>query len=186
MRRVLLLLLFILILSISFSGCSVLQKSLQEPGDVIINESSVLALVQDAVIRFWHVSGGGEITNTGLESFTYNNMDYRYLGDDINTKEKLDSYLGKVYSKEAIDLYVKAAGIIEYDGKIAQPNADGGDLRMWESAAVVKIENKDTKKDCTIKVPYPDDAGMEPELVIITIEKSQEGNWVISNTPGSF
>ena len=170
-----------------FTGCNIGQKSLQDSDENYISETSILFLVQNAVAHYWHVSSGGKIIYPGegyLETFFHNDIEYRYFGADLETMEKLYLYLGEVYSKEDIDEYIKLANIIEFEDKLAQPNADGGDLRMWEAATILKIEDKDNKKECIIELPYPENV-MEPEKVTITIEKINN-KWVVSNVPGSF
>jgi len=188
MRRVWLLIIFIVLLSFTYTGCNAGQKSLQDSDENYISETSILFLAQNAVAHYWHVSGGGKIIypeEGNLETFLYNDIEYRYFGSDLDTMDKLYLYLGEVYLKEGIDEYIKLADIIEFEGRLAQPNADGGDLRMWEAAAIVKIEDKDNKKECIIKLPYPEDV-MEPEEVTLIIEKINDSKWVIANVPGSF
>lgn len=188
MRRVWLLIISIILLSIVFTGCNIGQKSLQDSDANYISETTVLFLVQNAVAHYWHVSGGGKIMDSEEgypDTFFHNEIEYRYFGADLDTMEKLHLYLGEIYSKEAIDKYIESANIIEFEGKLAQPNADGGDLRMWEAAKIVKIEDKDNKKKCIIELPYPENV-MEPEKVTVTIEKINDNKWVVSNVPGSF
>lgn len=188
MRRLWLLIIFIVLFSVLLTGCNVSQKSLQDSDENYISETSILFLVQNAVAHFWHVSSGGEIIYPEegyLETFFNNDIEYRYFGADLDTMEKLYRYLGEVYSKEAIDEYIKLANIIEFEGKLAQPNADGGDLRMWEAAKIVKIDDKDNKKECIIEIPYPENV-MEPGTVTVTLEKINGKNLVVSNVPGCF
>ena len=188
MRRVWLLIIIIALISILFAGCNNGQKSLKESEENYISETSISFLVQNAVAHYWYVSSGGKIDYSGeeyLETFIYNDIEYRYFGADLDTMEKLYLYLGEFYLKEDIDEYIELANIIEFEGKLSQPNADGGDLRMWEATTVVKIEDKDNKKECTIEIPYPENA-MDPEKVIVTIEKINDNQWVVSNVPGSF
>ncbi|MCG2788819.1 MAG: IseA DL-endopeptidase inhibitor family protein [Actinomycetia bacterium] len=188
MKRLWMTITLIALLSLIFAGCNVGQISSKISDKDYISETLILFLAQNAVAHFWHVSSGGKIIYPEegyLETFYNNDIEYRYFGEDLDSMEKLYRYLGEVYSEESIDEYVKLANIIEFEGKLAQPNADGGDLRMWEAAKIIEIDEKDNKKVCMLEVPYPENVA-EAELVIVTIEQTKGKNWVVFNIPGSF
>ena len=50
------------------------------------------------------------------------------MGSDLDTKSKLLTYLSGSYTSDSVESYIKRAGIVEHNGKLAQPNADGGSI----------------------------------------------------------
>ena len=49
-----------------------------------------------------------------------------------NGRKELVDYLNEVFTLNAINKGIKKYRFIEYKGKMAQPNADGGSLLEWE------------------------------------------------------
>lgn len=146
-------------------------------------EQVLLKLIQSAVKKYWYVTSGGKMEGGLIESFTVNEMDYRYMGSDLNTKEKLIEFLSSAYSVEAIHQYIEGAGIVEHNGKLAQPNADGGSIADYERASIYLTKDVGSEKEYDLKVPLGD--SLVTQTVHIVLRKTDKG-WRIDSLPGSF
>lgn len=118
-----------------------------------------------------------------IETFTKNEMEYRYLGADLDTKEKLFEFLSNSYTPAAIRSYILRANLIEKDGKLAQPNADGGSLLNYEKAVIVRKKDNGTEKEFDLKVPLGN--SLSYEYVHVVFSKTRDG-WRISSDLGTF
>ncbi|MFT4416604.1 DL-endopeptidase inhibitor IseA family protein [Fredinandcohnia humi] len=139
--------------------------------------------ISDAYKQVVHVSMGGEIESETLETFTYQDKDYRYLGQDINSQQKLVSFLTSSYTTDAVQTFIELAEIIENNGRLAQPNADGGSLLHYQKASVLQVRDYGTEKQYDLKVPLGNSLSFE--VVHIVIRKTEEG-WRISSNPLSL
>lgn len=162
-------------------------KSIQvEPSKgsyVDLEEELVLKKVKKAVKKYWHVMGGGNLPNGVIKSFSYKDTDYRYMGSDIGTMDKLYSYLSDVYTKDAIQSLITRAKFIVHNDTLAQPNADGGSLANFDYAKVLAKTDKEKLKEYTIKVPLGN--SLAYEMIRVAFEKTEDG-WLISQEPGTF
>ena len=104
----------------------------------------------------------------------------RYLGSDINTKNKFINYLSDFYTLDAIQTFMKDAGIIEHNGKMAQPNADGGSLLSYKDAAVVNVKDSGSEIQYDLRVPLSNSLAFE--VIHVVFRKTEEG-WRISSSP---
>ncbi len=152
--------------------------------DEKMDEKAVVKLVAEGMKRYWHVMSGGEGaggTSDGgpIPTFQVNGKEYRYLGKDIDTKEKLMDYLQASYTPEASDAFVKGAMIVEHEGRLGQPDADGGSLLQWENAQATLIKESGDVKEFELKVPFGEGADIQFEAVTVEVKKSKDG-WRIS------
>ena len=106
----------------------------------------------EATSKYWYVTSGGKLEGA-MESFLLNKLDYRYMGPDLNSKKKLVDFLEDSYTLDAINAYIKRAGIVTHNGKLAQPNADGGSLLNYQKATVVAYRGNSNEKEFDLKVP---------------------------------
>ncbi|HWL23394.1 MAG TPA: DL-endopeptidase inhibitor IseA family protein [Ureibacillus sp.] len=141
----------------NFSIVSV-SKTPHLKGDNSISFTNDLAvkLVSDSSKAYWYVVSGGDVIsneNGEVETFTKNGLEYRYMGESLNTEAKLKAYLGKTYTPEQVEKLFKDLGFITHNGKLAQPNADGGSLLNYEKATAKLISNSTTVKKYELKVP---------------------------------
>ncbi|MFE8700088.1 DL-endopeptidase inhibitor IseA family protein [Cytobacillus sp. FJAT-54145] len=136
----------------------------------------------EAYKKFTHVQMGGEMESGLIESFTHKDLDYRYLGEDIGTTSKFNEFLSSSFTKEAIQEFKKSARIIEHNGKLAQPNADGGTLLSYNQVKVVEVKDFGNEKQFVIKVPIGN--SLTYEIVAIDFQKTEEG-WRISSNPNT-
>jgi len=109
-------------------------------------------------------------------------MDYRYLGSDLDTEDKLRAYLSPAFTEEAIYYYMETAGIKEIDGKLLQPDADGGSLLDWNQATATLYIDDAYAAEYDVNVPY--EAGDTVEMSKIRVNFAYEdGAWKIASNP---
>lgn len=143
-----------------------------------LDERSVVVLAAEAVSRVWHVLGGGNRSGE-YETFTLDGMTYRYLGEDLATGEKLVSYLSEVFTEEAIAEILATYGIIEHEGRMAQPEAGGGSLLEWDKAQATLIDEGEDWKQYELKVPYPVGDDVEFEVRQVEVKRAEKG-WLLA------
>jgi len=130
-----------------------------------IKEADVIRLAEEARNHYWSLSIGYVLNNgttetEPLQSFTVKELDYRWMGDSLATKEKYIAYLEEVYTPEQASAFwskqTESGSIIEIDGKLAQPNADGGSLLNWGEAKVKEQPGESKQKTYLFTVPLGD------------------------------
>lgn len=116
-----------------------------------ITERDAVGLAADAQNHFWVIVRGGDGEHIN-GSFKVPGRDhpYRWMGSDLDTKDKFIAYIEEVYTPEQADAYWKKqtddGSIVEMEGKLAQPEADGGSMMDWVDAkATLTQEGKGTK-----------------------------------------
>lgn len=119
-----------------------------------------IQLAQNAHDHFWSMISGHNFkldhTVCSSETFNYKGTDYRFFCSEFDTKKKLVSYLNDSFTRNAITKGMKKYRYIEYKGKMAQPNADGGSLSQWnKSHAKLLYQRKDVRL-FEFKVPLKD------------------------------
>lgn len=142
--------------------------------DLLINK------VQEALMKSIYVGTGGAMEGETVESFDLNNLNYRFLGSDLNSMEKLTNYLSSSYSNEAIQSFIESTGIIEHNGRLAQPNADGGSLLNYSNATIEKVKNLGTEMQFDLKVPIGN--SLTFKIVPVVFKKTEDG-WRITSNP---
>ncbi len=145
-----------------------------------IEDELLIKNVFEAYLKYNHVSMGGKMESGLIESFLYEDLDYRYLGSDINTKNKFINYLSDFYTLDAIQTFMKDAGIIEHNGFLAQPNADGGSLLSYKEATVVNVKDSGSEIQYDLRVPLSN--SLAYEVIHVVFRKTEEG-WRISSSP---
>ncbi|MFJ8235928.1 S-layer homology domain-containing protein [Ureibacillus sp. NPDC094379] len=109
---------------------------------------------------YWIVVRGGD----GLRNestFVHNGTEYRYMAESLETKEKFEVFLGNVYTPEKVADIYKQLRFITRNGKLAQPNADGGSILNWEKATIKQTLNSTTVKKYELKVPLGESKEVE-------------------------
>jgi hypothetical protein len=126
-----------------------------------ISASEAVALAADAKNHYWHISIGGSgdqketpVVVPGKE------YPYRWMGSDLDTKVKFIEYLELLYTPEQAEAYwnkqINEGLLVEIDGKLAQPNADGGSMMGWNEATAKLIQSDSGTKTFQISVPLFD------------------------------
>ncbi|MGW8957432.1 DL-endopeptidase inhibitor IseA family protein [Paenibacillus sp. NPDC055715] len=143
-----------------------------------LNHESTIPLVLEAQSRYLYAIRGG---STVGESFQWNGKSYRYLSEDIGTKTKLISYLTQAYTKQASEQFV-GKFFVEINGKLAQLDADGGNLLEFNRATAKMVTMTPVKRSYLLTVPYP--AGTKQANEKITVNFEKVGSyWKISTAP---
>jgi len=151
----------------------------------ILNEPEAVELAAFGEMIYYHVAGGGERGDSMTTTVTIDGMDYRFMGDDLNTMTKLEAYLGQAFTPEAVQSYILWSGIKEHEGLIVQPNADGGSILDWVNAGASLIDKSDTLASFELKVPYGE--GQDVEFAPYTVNYALvDGFWRISSNPGEL
>nr|WP_263327515.1 IseA DL-endopeptidase inhibitor family protein [Neobacillus sp. Marseille-Q6967] len=148
-----------------------------------LEDEYVLNKVKEASKKYSYVMSGGKMPEGQVKTVTINNIEYRYLGSDLDTNAKMLNYLSDSFTLSAIDSFRNNANIFEYFEKLIQPNADGGSLLNYDEAVVVQKRDKGNEKEFDIKVPLV--GSLTYEFVHISFQKTENG-WRIFSTPGSF
>lgn len=141
------------------------KPHLKGDDSIAFKNEDALSLFKESQKAYWTVVSGGE----GLRdqtTFTQKDMEYRYMAESLETKEKLEAYLGTTYSPEKVSNLYKQLGFITHNGKLAQPNADGGSILNWEKATITQTSNSTTVKKYELKVQL----GEEKEYEIMVGE----------------
>ncbi|MGM1019131.1 MAG: DL-endopeptidase inhibitor IseA family protein [Bacillota bacterium] len=143
-----------------------------------LNHESAIPLVLEAQSRYQYAISGGSPVG---ESFQLNGKSYRYLPEDIGTKTKLVSYLTQAYTKQASEQFV-GKFFVEVNGRLAQLNADGGNLLEFNRATAKMVTMTPVKRSYLLTVPYP--AGTKQANEKITVNFEKVGSyWKISSAP---
>lgn len=148
-----------------------------------IENQLVIEQMRQAAEQYAYVTRGGELADEPVELFMKNDIQYRYMGDDLATKQQLADFLSSVYSAEAIRSYMEHAKLIEENGRLAQPNADGGSLLNYSAAKIIRRKDSGSEKEFDIKVPLGSSLVYETVHIVFTATKD---GWRISSEAGTF
>ncbi|TSI03987.1 DL-endopeptidase inhibitor IseA family protein [Lysinibacillus sp. BW-2-10] len=118
----------------------------------MVTSKEAVSLFSGANKAYWYVVSGGE-GKRDLSTFTKGDLEYRYMAENLDSEEKLRAYLENWYTPEQTANLFKELGFITHNGKLAQPNADGGSLLNWEKASVIRTTGSTTVKTYELKVP---------------------------------
>ncbi|WP_336297623.1 DL-endopeptidase inhibitor IseA family protein [Paenibacillus polymyxa] len=143
-----------------------------------LNHESAVQLVLEAQSRYQYAISGGSPVG---ESFQLNGKSYRYLSEDIGTKTKLISYLTQAYTKQASEQFV-GKFFVEVNGRLAQLNADGGNLLEFNRATAKMVTMTPVKRSYLLTVPYPAETKQANEKITVNFEKVGS-YWKISSAP---
>jgi hypothetical protein len=92
------------VLFLVFAGCSKEQTESflsATSAELPIKEEEIIQLIVEGTQHYWHVSSGGEMTQETYQTFEYNGVPYRYFGEVLQIKEKLESFLNEVFTQKA-------------------------------------------------------------------------------------
>lgn len=146
-------------------------------------DENVLEFVKEAASRYAYVTSGGKMPDGLVETFLHKETEYRYMGSDLDSEKKLIAYLTDFYTLGSIRSYMDRMNLIERNGKLAQPNADGGSLLNYNRANVVRKKESLMEKEYDLKVPLGNSLSFE--YVHVTFYKTKNG-WKISSEMGTF
>lgn len=156
-----------------------IAASASSKNDLTSSQAKELAL--SARQHYWDVMSGHilKVKNTQCpeQTFKYKETDYRYFCSELDTKKKLVKYLNEVFTLNAIEKGMKKYQFIEYNGKMAQPNADGGSMLEWENAEVKLIYQRKDIRLFEFTVPYGEPAEYDKRNVTFV---KVRGKWQIN------
>ena len=75
------------------------------------------------------------------------------------------------------------AKIVEYNGRLAQPNTDGGSLANYNKAKVQLTKESETEKEYDAYVPVGEGSNVE---AVHTVYKKTTSGWKIYTKPQLF
>ncbi|MCR8980558.1 DL-endopeptidase inhibitor IseA family protein [Brevibacillus laterosporus] len=148
-----------------------------------MDEKEAVALAAEGADAYAYVLNGGKIEPDKSKSFTHEGKDYRFVGSDIDTKEKLMKYLENVYTKTASDKVVDNLKLIEKDGKLAQPSIDKSSVLQWGSGQAEMITENQNGREYEIKVPIGEGDQVDFKVYSVRI-KQEDGVWKLDTIPG--
>jgi iseA protein len=128
-----------------------------------------------------YVQRGGDYKQGEYKTFNYQGKTYRYLASTIDTKKEFIAYLGKTLTQSAAEKWLKSTGIIEYKGKLAQVEADGGSLLQWNRATAEYI--KTDKNTVVYRLAVPIGDTKDKEYYLVNYQFVQKLGWRISAEP---
>lgn len=142
-----------------------------------VPDDTIRSLLRSGKERFFYVSSGGGIKE--YKAFEYNGNVYRYLGEDLNSKEELMEYLGEIFTPQVVNEILNKLKIIEHNGNMAQPDGDYGSLLDWGKSLYTSIELDGPTITVRMNVPL-DETGLFEEKIVEF--KYQEGTgWRINS-----
>lgn len=150
-------------------------------GPAMINNltaSSIIPLVVHAKALYTYSNQGGNVYMPEL--FQYNGTEYRFLSADLGTKQKLLNYIKRAYTHKAAAFYVQSQ-FLDFKGRMAQVNAEIGNLLQYEKAKARMISKDTTSAVFELSVPYPDNQ-LANETVVVELKKVN-GYWRIDMSP---
>lgn len=142
-----------------------------------LNSTSVPPLIVEAEKRYFYAMGGGK---GSTDVFEINGQQYRYLSDDIGTRAKLMDYLKQAYTEKAAAYFVDKY-FISHGGRLAQLNADTGNILDFGKATAKMLSMTPTQRVYKLCVPYPEHL-QGPEYITVKFEKVGD-HWRVGTAP---
>jgi hypothetical protein len=146
-----------------------------------ISEKDAIGLAGDAQKHFWVIANGGSGDHKE-GSFAFKESDYRWMATDLDTKIKFIEYIELLYTPEQAQAYwnrqTDNGGIVEIEGKLAQPNADSGSMMGWDNASAKLMQEGKGIKTFQFSVPLYDNY----EVKEIKLRYVEEKGWRIDES----
>ncbi|RNF39893.1 DL-endopeptidase inhibitor IseA family protein [Planococcus salinus] len=142
-----------------------------------ISKDQVIAASSKWVQKMSYVQMGGFYEEGEYKTFTHKGQTYRYLSKDIDTRRELLRYLTESVTADYAEQFIKEMGIIQYRGKLAQLEADGGSLLQWEQAEVVHLKTAGNRH--TYKLIVPIGETTEKSVYHVHLKRVSQNSWKI-------
>lgn len=152
-------------------------KAVQTGVKTQMSDKEVIKTISEWMKKQNYVQSGGSYHEGEYISFPYKGTTYRYLSKDIDTKKELIGYLKQSVTAKYAERFIKEKGIIEYKGKLAQVEADGGSLLQWENAFAQFEGAKGKAKNYKLIVPIGDTKDIEVHKASLVYENKA---WKVS------
>lgn len=143
-----------------------------------ISKNELLKLTQKWVGKKTYIMSGGSYKEGEYKTFTLNDMTYRYLSKDIDTKKELMAFLTESVTRPYAKEYFDTLGLIKHKGKLAQLEADGGSILQWDKA--VPTFEKIDGKDYVYSLQIPVGETEEMETYTVSVRFGKENGWRIN------
>ncbi|TQR20345.1 DL-endopeptidase inhibitor IseA family protein [Psychrobacillus vulpis] len=161
-------------------GWKISKEPKQEKSTALTNQM-VVELAAEYAKAILYVQAGGDYGKDEYKTFSYTGSTYRYLSSKLDTKAELMNYLTQWMTSSTAEQFIKNRGIIEYNGKLAQVDADGGSLAEWEKASIEFIKKDQHTMSYRLTVPFGET--QEKLMYIVEYQYVDKAGWRISKEP---
>lgn len=156
------------------------QPKVSQSTNVKLTDTLVVKLASQWQSKASYIQRGGDYKDGEYKTFQYKGKTYRYLSSSIDTKKELYNYVRSTLTSKQTLLWFKNSGIIEYKGKLAQLEADGGSILDWKKATAEYVKTDKKTKIYRVFVPV----GETGEKAMYLVDLEREGaKWKISKIP---
>lgn len=162
------------------TGWKISKEPKQEKNTPITDKTAIELAAKFAAV-FLHVQAGGGYEVGEYKTFSLNGVTYRYLSSKIETKTKLINFLTQTMTSSAAEQFIKDSGIIEYKGKLAQIDADGGSLLEWKKATAEFLKTDKNTTFYRLNVPLGETN--ERYMYIVEYQYVDKVGWRVSKKP---
>lgn len=153
------------------------------PAFTNLENELIVKQVKEAADKYTFVTTGGKMPKGIVEASVNDGMENRYMGSNLDTREKLASYLSTSYTPGTIRSYLQRTNLSKHNGKLVQSNADGGSQLHYEKAVIVRKKDNGMEKEFDLRVPIGNSLSFE--YVHVVFSKTKDG-WRISSDLGTF
>jgi hypothetical protein len=147
----------------------------------LMNNALALDLATKYAKAESYIQNGGAYREGEYKTFSHNGKTYRYLSGDIDTKNELLTYLKQSMTPALAEQLFNDRGIIEYNGKLAQLEADGGSTAQWAKSKVELIKTEKDTKFYRLTVPFGESG--EQHMYTIEYQLIDKSGWRVSKAP---
>lgn len=145
-----------------------------------LSEEKVVSLAAQWASTSSYIQRGGDYKEGEYKTFTYKGRTYRYLSSDIDTKKELYHYIRKTLTPKETAEWFKNTEIIEYKGKMAQLEADGGSILDWKKATAEYVKTEKKTKFYRLFIPIGETGKKEMQIIGIEQERTK---WKVAKMP---
>jgi iseA protein len=121
-----------------------------------LSDANAIKIANNASIHFWNALHGYRNSPCSQKTFTYKGIQYSYLCQEFNTKDKLVKYLSETFTDSAVKKGLTNYKYITYKGKLARPVGDGFSMLEWKKAKVKLVDQKRNVRSYRFTVPAVD------------------------------
>lgn len=151
-------------------------------------QTTKIKLTDDLVVKLasqWaktesYLQRGGDYKEGEYKTFQYQGKTYRFLSSDIDTRKEMYHYVRKTLTLEEAAVWYKNNGLIEFEGKLAQLEADGGSILDWEKATAEFVTTDN--KTFTYRIIVPVGETEQKSMYMIGLEQ-EKTKWKVNKIP---
>ncbi|WP_218033994.1 IseA DL-endopeptidase inhibitor family protein, partial [Paenibacillus koleovorans] len=156
------------------------------PSQASINLDTIEAvrLRNVAFEHYVNVKQGGSICLNNELNTPVNNEGYYYFCSDLDSIDKLELYLNKVFIEQVTKQILESLNVKKINNKLAYQQADGGSMNDW-AKATVKLINKE-KNTCSYEFLVPTADGAKSQIILVNYIYIENAGWRVGTTPGKL